>query len=244
MRAPLQAVLALLGALNIPAGTAHAARPDACAVPAETVGTPVPLEQVKAAIARGRLVVLAIGGIATVGVPDAGATYPERMRAHLAKHAPGLEVVLELRAAPDATPRQRAALLAQEIETVRPNLVVWASGSREAIRHSDPARYAASLRLGISRARAAGADVVLVEPQFAPGWARLPNIDTYRDTMRTVAMLEGVPMFPRFTLMQAWHEAGQIVLDSPDPVRQAEVARTVMNCIGTALAELVRRGAR
>ena len=142
----------------------------------------------------------------------------------------------------DAAPRHRAAQLAKDIATVGPNLVIWASGTREATRHSDPARYAIALATGIAAARAAGADVILVEPQFAPGWAALPTIDTYRDAMRTVAELQSVALFPRFALMESWHEAGLVDLSAAGRTRQTETALHVFNCLGAALAALVQKG--
>lgn len=238
----IAALLALL--LLAPAG-AQPAPPADCPVPADMLDVPAPMPRLREAVAARRLVILAIGGSATTAAQaEPARSYPERMRAHLAAAWPGVAVELAVRRAPDAAPRHRAAQLARDIATTRPDLVLWASGTREAARHGDPARYATALAAGIAAARQAGADIVLVEPQFAPGWAALPTIDTYRNAMRTVAELEGVALFPRFALMESWHDAGLVDLAATGRSRQTETALHVFNCLGAALAVLVQKGAQ
>lgn len=237
----IAALLALL-LLASPA-TAQPAPPADCPVPADMLSVPAPMPKLRAAVAARRLVVLAIGGSATTGAQaEPARSYPERMRAHLAAALPGVAIELAVRPTLDAAPRHRAAQLAKEAAATRPDLVIWASGTREAARHSDPARYAVALGAGIAAAREAGADIILVEPQFAPGWAAMPTIDTYRDAMRTVAELESVPLFPRFALMEAWHDAGLVDLSAAGRAKQTETALHVFNCLGAALASLVRKG--
>jgi acyl-CoA thioesterase-1 len=225
----IAALLALL--LLAPAG-AQPAPPADCPVPADMLDVPAPMPRLREAVAARRLVILAIGGSATTAAQaEPARSYPERMRAHLAAAWPGVAVELAVRRAPDAAPRHRAAQLARDIATTRPDLVLWA-------------RYATALAAGIAAARQAGADIVLVEPQFAPGWAALPTIDTYRNAMRTVAELEGVALFPRFALMESWHDAGLVDLAATGRSRQTETALHVFNCLGAALAVLVQKGAQ
>lgn len=200
----------------------------------------------KAAQQRHRLVLMAMGGAITTGggIADASQTYPARMQAHLAHLLPGVEVVLTNRAQPDRSARSMARRLAEDVAAVQPDLVIWASGGREAMRNTDLGAYAKVLEDGIAAARAAGADVVLVDTQFAPGWAAIPNIDAYRDVIRIVGELTSAPVFPRFELMRGWHEAGVLNLQAADRPAQVAAAHQLFDCVGDGLARMVQAGMR
>ncbi|MCC6717727.1 MAG: SGNH/GDSL hydrolase family protein [Acetobacteraceae bacterium] len=239
------AVLLWLLGTGAAAAQGGATAPGTCPFPDSLVADPVALTVVQQAVAgRHRLVVMTMGGAPMTGggVADATQTYPARMQAHLQRLLPGVEVVLANRAVPGRSAKSMARRIGEQVATIHPDLVVWASGGHEAMRNTDPAAYAAVLEAGIAAARAAGADVMLVDSQFAPGFAGLPNIDTYRAVIRTVGELEKVPVFPRYDLMRAWHEDGVLDLQAADRARQAAVARQLFDCIGDGLARLVLAG--
>ena len=244
--ARLLAAVLLLLANAVSIGAAETA-PSSCTLPSDALPPAVALPAAKAAVAaRHRLVVLTMGGAPMAGGPvaDPSLTYPARLQAHLERLLPNVEVTIANRAVPDRSARSMARRLAEEAATMRPDLVIWASGGREAVRNADVAAYAGVLETGIAAIRAAGADVILVDTQFAPGWAAIPNIDAYRTVIRTVGELQSVPVFPRFDLMQAWHEAGVLNLDAADRHAQVAVARTLFDCLGDALARMVLEGIR
>lgn len=205
---------------------------------------PIELPRAAAAAARGRLSILAVGGTLVAGTPGTGeaGSYPGRMAAHLARALPGVDITLAFRTQREGSARRVAAQLPADLAALHPDLVLWPSGTREAVRHIDPARYAETLTAGVEAAHAAGADIVLVEPQFAPGFAAVPDIDTYRDTMRTVAELHGAVLFPRHDLMQAWHEAAALDLSRRGRERAEAEASRLFDCLGAALADMLKQG--
>ena len=251
------AVLALMFALaSGPAGAAApeapAAPPPAVAAPAATcrlpagfAEAPVALPHARAAVAaRKRLVVMALGGtpMANGVAGDAAMGYPARMGAHLARLLPGVEVVIDNRAIPNRSARSMGQRLPEEIAQVRPDLVIWASGSRDALRKTDLAVYARTLQGGIAAIRAGGADAMLIDTQYAPGWAAIPMLDDYREVIETVAEMAEAPLFPRHLLMQDWHDHGVINLAETDQGQQVALARLLFDCLGDALARMVARG--
>ena len=200
----------------------------------------------QAAQQRHRLVLMTMGGGLMAGgaIAEPTQTYPARLQARLARLLPGVEVVVTNRAQPDRSARSMARRLAEDVAALRPDLVIWASGGREAMRNTDLGAYARVLEDGIAAARTAGADVLLVDSQFAPGWAAIPNIDAYRDVIRIVGELAGVPVFPRFELMRDWHEAGVLNLQAAERPAQVAAALQLFDCIGDGLARMVLGGMR
>lgn len=200
----------------------------------------------QAVLQRQKLVLMAMDGapMAISSIADATQTYPARLQAHLTRLLPGIEVVLANRAQPNRSARSMARRLAEDVAALRPDLVIWASGGREAMRNTDIGAYAGVLEAGIAATRAAGADVVLVGTQFAPGWAAIPNIEAYRDVIRIVGELTGVPVFPRFELMRDWHEAGVLNLQAADHPAQVAAAHQLFDCVGDGLARMIQGGMR
>ena len=51
---------------------------------------------------------------------------------------------------------------------MHPDLVIWQVGTNAVLRNLDPAETAKLVEEGITRIQAAGADVVLIDPQYSP----------------------------------------------------------------------------
>jgi hypothetical protein len=62
------------------------------------------------------------------------------------------------------------------------------------------------IRSGLRRIHDSGADVVLIDPQYAPKVLRDPDARPMVTLLARVADEAGVPVFRRFALMQYWHE--------------------------------------
>ena len=54
------------------------------------------------------------------------------------------------------------------LAAAKPALVVWQTGTVDAMQSVDPDQFSAALDQGINIARSAGADVVLVNAQYSP----------------------------------------------------------------------------
>ena len=219
----------------------------ACTVPDAFAAPDLPLEHVAAAIkAGGPVNILAIGSAATVGdQPGAGhhTSFPYRMVDALHAALPNVAFGLTLRGgrgmtADDMLPLLKAALGAQHHA-----LLLWQTGTVEAVRGLDPDDLQAALQEGIDDARDAGADVVLIDSQFSRFLRANANLDPYETTLQGVAALPGVVLFHRYDVMQSWAEDGGIDLESASREDRAHTMVLLNACLGEALARFVLTGA-
>lgn len=152
--------------------------------------------------------VLAIGSSSTSGVGASAPenAYPARLEALLAAR-PGAVAVMNAgrggeRAA--ATLARLRALLAAD----PPDLVIWQTGVNDALdARVDPAAFRATLDAGIAAARAAGAAVMLLDPQAFPG---IPDPARYARFVAIVAeagAAHDVAVIPRHAVMAGWDAA-------------------------------------
>jgi lysophospholipase L1-like esterase len=127
-----------------------------------------------------------------------------------------------------------------------PALVIWQTGSNDPLRHVPVRRFIAETRAGLVALRRAGIDTMLMEPQVSPVLHRAGGSRAYRDALRKLGREFGVPVIPRYELMQHWLAAGTIPATSlmaPDGLHMAdggyaalarEVAREIAQDIGAS----------
>ena len=93
------------------------------------------------------------------------------------------------------------------------------------------------IRDGIRRMKAIGADVVLIDPQFAPKVIAKPEIEDMVDLISRAAKQENVDVFHRFALMRHWHDIDGMPFEaflSPDGLHMNDWS---YNCFAKALAQ-------
>jgi hypothetical protein len=170
--------------------------------------------------------------------PDGSASsYPARLEAALHEKLPNIEVhvVFDLRA------KQSAAEVAAEFEKIvqdnKPALVVWQTGTVDAMRAIDPDDFRTGLDDGVAILQKLNTDVVLMNLQYSPRMETMLSVAPYNDTIRVVAQQRNVPMFDRFSIMRYWSEAGDF--DLFGPAHGFGMAKRVHDCIGRALSKLV-----
>jgi len=240
MRATLLAMLLLCASPGLFPGSAPA-RAAVCDTPVDLLD-PIPLPRLRPAIAAGELRIL-IGGSATAEAAGA-ATYHSRLAALLQNHFPTLALRVEARGRAGATAAESLVLILREMPGFRPHLVLWQTGTVEAVRSLELDEMSDTLGEGITRIRAAGADVALLDQQFSRFLRANADIDSYRNAMRMVAAAEGVPLMRRYDWMRHWMEN-----DGPDMERapRAERAATLAqlnDCLARAIAAQLRHSAR
>jgi hypothetical protein len=231
-------VLALLALLL---ATPALAEPEiACHVPEDLAQADFPMPRVAEAIAAKRLEVAVLGSAssALAGPAGAGKSYPGRLEAALAAELPGIAI----RVSTYAKPRQSAAEMQQEIPGIlasqKPALVIWQTGTADAIRGIDPDEFRAALDDGIDALRRGGADIILMNMQFSPRTESMIALSSYADTMRFVALQQSVNLFDRFAVMKHWNETGEFDLNAA--TKKMDMAEKVHDCFGRLLAHMVR----
>jgi len=243
--------LIVLGLLM--AGAAAHAQPvvPACPASEEVVVPDEPLEHVAAALAAGGpLNVLAIGTASTVGAPSStthgvppNATFPHRMAEALVAARPGLKVQLSVRGARGLTAEALLPQLRQALKSQKYQLVIWQTGTVEAVRGERPDALLDALEQGTDLVQAAGADLILVDSQFSRFLRANADLGTYEMVLQQVAAVPGVVLFHRFDLMLDWAHSGQIDLERTSRKDRDATIALMNRCVGQALARFVLNGA-
>jgi hypothetical protein len=138
---------------------------------------------------------------------------------------------------PRRTAEDMANLLGSALAKTHPSLVIWQTGTVDAMRSVELDLFSDALEQGISAAKAAGADMILINAQYSPRTDSMIALGTYSDLMRRVAAQQEVPLFDRFAVMKAWSDAG--TFDFYASTKKLDMAEHVHDCIGRLLADLV-----
>jgi hypothetical protein len=234
--------LALICALA--AGTATGREANECIAAAGTTAPDFGLPHVAKAIANKALDIAVIGSASSelIGPSGASIAYPVRLEAALGQMLPGVAIKVSTYAKPRFTAGEMAAKLRQILAEAKPSLVVWQTGTADAIRGIDPDEFRTKLDEGVDMLQAAGVDVVFMNMQYSPRTEAMLAVGPYADTMRITALQREVVLFDRFSIMQRWNESG--VFDLYGTTRKTDVAERVHDCLGRLLAQTVVAGAK
>lgn len=236
--------LPLLLALLLLAGAATAEQPLECLVAQHQVEQNFPLPHVVAAIAAKKLDVLVVGaGSSTLpGANGANAAYPARLQTVLTGLLPGVAVKVTTDVKAKRTAAEVVKTLAKPLSEAKPALMIWQTGTIDAMQAVDADQFSQALDQGINIARSAGADVILVNAQYSPRTESMIALTTYADNMRWVALQHDVPLFNRFEIMKLWADLG--TFDLTGASNKLDIAARVHNCIGWLLADLISEAAK
>ncbi|WP_065756455.1 SGNH/GDSL hydrolase family protein [Bradyrhizobium paxllaeri] len=163
------------------------------------------------------VVIVAFGSSSTQGY---GATspdfnYPNRLAAQLRRQYPtaSISVVNAGKGGEDAPEMMKR--LETSVLDMHPDLVIWQVGTNAVLRNLDPAETAKLVEEGIGRIQAAGADVVLIDPQYSPRVnEHAESAGKMMSLLNKVAELRKVGVFPRFAVMKDWHEKQAIPIEN------------------------------
>lgn len=203
-----------------------------------------PLPQVARALAAKQLSILVIGAGSSLlpGTSGAANAYPARLQHALAEKLPGVEVKLATDVKAKRSAAEMVKALAPALSSVKPALVIWQTGTVDAMQGIDQDQFSQALDKGINIARSAGADVVFVNPQYSPRTESMIALGTYAENMRWVAVQQEVLLFDRFSIMKLWSDLG--TFDFYSATKKLDIAESVHDCIGRLLAGLVIEAAK
>jgi lysophospholipase L1-like esterase len=182
---------------------------------AKTMGS---LPHVAAKLVAGKpVVIVAFGSSSTQGFGSTSPefTYPNRLAAQLRRQYPGADITVLNRGKGGEDAPEMMKRLQTEVIDANPDLVIWQVGTNAVLRNLDPAETAKLVEDGIARIQAAGADLVLVDPQYSPAVnAKAENAGRMVKLLGKVAELRHVGFFPRFEVMREWHEGQAMPFES------------------------------
>jgi lysophospholipase L1-like esterase len=189
-----------------------------CLPPKEGAKSMGSLSHVASKLASGQpVVIVAFGSSSTQGY---GATspefnYPNRLAAQLRRQYPGANITVLNRGKGGEDAPEMMKRLQSEVIDAKPDLVIWQVGTNAVLRNLDPAETAKLVEEGVARIQVAGADVVLVDPQYSP------RVTEHRESanriirlLGRVAALRHIGIFPRFEVMRDWHDQQALPIDS------------------------------
>jgi lysophospholipase L1-like esterase len=221
-------------------GAVHAGDGDACGVAAHLVHADAALPRVAASIAKSKSFNIVVVGTTSSTLPGAGGqalAYPARLEAALQKRLPGVTVkVISV-----AKPRQTAADMAEGFPKVlkdeKPSLVIWQTGTYDAMRGVGPENFQATLEAAVDKLQAGGADVIFMNMQYSPRTDAVISTTAYADAIRWVALEHAVNLFDRQGIMRQWSELG--TFDLLAATKSLDTASKVHDCLGRMMADLV-----
>lgn len=216
-----------------------------CAAPPEAAGLEHAPIHLRERIAQGRPIkIVAIGSSSTFG---SGATspansYPSRLEAELKARLPGLPVTVLNKGIGGEEAPQMVARFDADVIDESPDLVLWQVGSNSVLRdHPTPGEV---IRQGVERLKASGAEVILVNPQYAPKILAKADVGHAVDVITATARDEEVGLFDRFAVMRFWRETERISFEqflSPDQLHMNDWS---YGCIAKLMANAVLDGTK
>jgi acyl-CoA thioesterase-1 len=242
--AALSIVLASIFCAASPSAEAQSAA--SCAAPSGIDALEHPPTHIRERISKGLpLKIVAIGSSSTFGsgASSPAASYPSRLEAELKARLPGLPVTVLNKGIGGEEANQMVARFDADVLDESPDLVVWQVGSNSVLlNHPVPGTI---IHQGVERLKASGAEVVLMNPQYAPkiiakGDAAQQSVDVITATARD----EEVGLFDRFTTMRYWYEAEKLPFEqflTPDGVHMNDWGYA---CVAKLLASAIADGAK
>lgn len=211
-----------------------------CAVPASALSLGAGMPAIVAALRAGQDVdIVALGSSSTEG---AGATspemsYPSRLAAELRERFPDTRINVVNRGIGGQLARQMVDRLGRDALEAKPELVIWQTGTNDALALIDRAEFRSTLIDGIDRLQAAGIDVVLMDLQYYPKSRQSDTYERYVEAMSGVAREERIGLFGRYAMMRHW-AAAERSLWAGD---QFHLGNLGYHCVAAVLAEAIER---
>ena len=173
--------------------------------------------------------------------PDA---FPMVMGRALETALPGVAVHVTVQGARSMAATGMVDLMRTALAQHQYQLVVWQTGTLEAVRNVQPGDFSQTLADGQDVVRAAGADLVLVDPQYSRFLQTNANLDPYLQAFSQAAAVADVVWFRRFDLMRSWVGDGQIDLEHTPKAERRAAVELLHACLGAHLAALVAESLR
>jgi acyl-CoA thioesterase-1 len=207
-----------------------------------------PLIRMRKLIDTGRPVtIMALGSSSTAGAgaTDPAASYPARLEAELRTRFPGNAITVLNRGVNGEEAADMLKRFDEAASDDKPDVVLWQLGTN-AVLHDDPINAVDQLLTdGLMRMKALGADVVLIDPQFAPQVLGRRDTEGMVSVIAAASTSRSVDLFPRFKVMREWHEKEAIPFDaflSPDLLHMNDWGYDCFaKLLGAAMAEAATR---
>ncbi|MBS9475602.1 SGNH/GDSL hydrolase family protein [Ancylobacter sp. VKM B-3255] len=166
--------------------------------------------------------------------------FPSFIEEILRERYPAGGVVVTTHNQPRATAEAILATLPEALAETKPALMIWQTGTYDAILGADTSSFSDAVMNGIETAHEAGADVIVVSPQYSPRTAFAFDVAPYSSALAWTTRAAGVPFFDRYDVMRFWETEGIFDFDSARP--SPSLFEDVHRCIGRLLVGMIVDG--
>jgi acyl-CoA thioesterase I len=192
----------------------------------------------------GPFKVVAVGSSSTTGlwVWNSAATYPEVMQRELTRLRPKSQVEVVNSGRIGDTIPGNVARFERDVHSHSPDLIVWQLGTNDVAWGGRADALKLQVTEGVRALKANGADVILMDLQYARMVLASSQYPTMQAIIADAARQERVGLFSRFELMRRSIDAGlpSNALVSWDRLHNSADG---YDCVGRALARAVHAGA-
>ena len=189
------------------------------------------------------LTVVALGSSSTTGfgMLTSGGAFPDIMKQELLRLRPSARIELINSGRIMENIPDNIARLDNDVLRYKPDLVVWQLGSNDAVWRGIADNAKEILTDAVKRLKAANADVVLMDLQYAPLVLVTTRYVRMEKIIADVAREQNVGQFPRFMLMKRAIDGGVKGLVAWDGLHHSAEGH---RCVGIALAQMIDSAAR
>jgi hypothetical protein len=166
--------------------------------------------------------------------------YPHRLQEMLRLWYPSIPITVVNKGVPRQTAQQMLERFPSDVIAEDPVLVIWETGTTDAVRGVEVEELAAALQSGIDELKTRSIDIMLVDMQFSRSTVTVIDFERYLNTLHRVGDVNDVYVFPRFEMMRYWSEQNVFNFDGVSKDERASLAASVYECIGKKLAETIR----
>jgi acyl-CoA thioesterase I len=206
----LAAAAALLALWATRATAAPPESAQACSAPRKIARFDTALPRTARLLSEGRpLKIVAFGSSSTAGTGASSPAnaYPARLEGELRLRLPNVEVVVLNRGIAGEDAKQMLARIDASVIAEKPDLVLWQVGTNAVLDDYRLANEEMLVRAGLDRLKATGADIILIDPQYAPKVIVKPEATRMVRLLDAIGRQGRVGVFHRFAVMHHWYTA-------------------------------------
>jgi acyl-CoA thioesterase-1 len=244
LRLPHAAAVALSAAFALTpfTGTAHAR----CTVPSvaeASSGGALPRTSAQLRT-RDPVRILAIGSSTTAGVGAGGSGFAHRLGPMIKQRWPDKAVEVVVSGVSGETASGAAGRLARELAQHRPTLVVWQLGTNDANFGVSAESFRATVAAGLAAIRAAGADAMLVDPQYSRWAMGGTRTAEFAGIIASEGARAGVPVVRRYQAMFQLANSNRSAFDGLISFDGLHLTSAGHDCMAQQVAGTILRTAR
>lgn len=213
-----------------------------CAVPPDLMNVKFQLPHIAAKIkakAPFHVVVIGSSSSSNSGPRSGIMVYPLLLEEQFHERLPANNITVISKAAAGLVAPVVNRQMEEKVISLHPDLVVWETGTTDAVRNVDVNEFGEAVNGGLHTLRHAGIDVVLVDIQYSPQTSSIYNFQPYLDYLWRIGDAQAVNVLHRFQIMQFYAENGRFDPSATKVAEQLNNANFVHSCLAQLLTQFV-----